>query len=83
MLSRVLNVIISQIDTLSPKPSFVIFGGGGGTIDPAVRTAWNVHDADKTYCFSVIDIDGSLVTVNTYGGYKGAYSVIDTFTINK
>ena len=58
-------------------------GGGGGTIDPSVRTAWNVHDADKTYYFSVIDINGSLVTVNTYGGYKGAYSVIDTFTITR
>ena len=27
--TEVLNVIISQISTLSPKPSFVIFGGDG------------------------------------------------------
>ena len=58
-------------------------GGGGGEVDPAVRVAWNVHDADKTYYFSVIDINGGTVTVNSFGGYKGSYSVIDTFIINK
>jgi len=58
-------------------------GGGGGTVDPAVRVSWNVHDADKTYYFSVFDINGSTVTVNSYGGYTGAYSLIDTFTITR
>ncbi|MEI8006548.1 MAG: metallophosphoesterase [Bacteroidota bacterium] len=58
-------------------------GGGGGTVDPGVRVAWNVHDANKTYYFSVFDINGSTVTVNSYGGYKGAYSLIDTFTITR
>ena len=58
-------------------------GGGGGTVDPAVRAAWNVHNADKTYYFSVVDINGGTVTVNSYSGYTGAYSVFDTFTITR
>jgi len=58
-------------------------GGGGGNIDPAVRAAWNVHNAVKTYYFSVVDISGNTVTVNSYGGYTGAYGVIDTFTITR
>jgi hypothetical protein len=56
-------------------------GGGGGTIDPAVRAAWNVHNDEKTYYFSVVDISGNTVTVNSYKGYTGNYSVFDTFTI--
>ena len=58
-------------------------GGGGGTIDPAVKIAWNVHNDAKTYYFSVIDINGGNVTVKSYGGDTGAYSLIDTFTIQK
>jgi hypothetical protein len=58
-------------------------GSGGGTIDPAVRAAWNVHNAVKTYYFSVVDISGSTVTVKSDSGYIGAYSVFDTFTINR
>jgi len=52
-------------------------------IDPAIRTAWNVHNDSLTYYFSVIDISGSTVTVNSYRGNTGAYTVFDTFTINK
>jgi len=58
-------------------------GSGGGYIDPTVRTEWNVHNDKKTYYFSVIDINGGTVTVNSYGGYTGAYSVIDSFTITR
>ena len=58
-------------------------GGGGGNIDPAVKAAWNVHNDAKTYYFSVIDINGGNVTVNSYSGYTGAYSVFDTFTITR
>lgn len=58
-------------------------GSGGGYIDPTVRTEWNVHNAHKTYYFSVVDISGKTVTVNSYEGYTGAYSVFDTFTITK
>jgi hypothetical protein len=46
-------------------------------------TQWNVHYAPDTYYFSVVDISGSKVTVNTYAGDTGAYTVIDSFTINK
>ncbi len=58
-------------------------GSGGGYIDPTVRTEWNVHNNKKTYYFSVVDISGSTVTVNSYQGYTGAYSVFDTFTITR
>ena len=58
-------------------------GSGGGYIDPTVRTEWNVHNNHKTYYYSVVDISGNTVTVNSYQGYTGAYSVFDTFTITK
>ena len=58
-------------------------GSGGGYIDPMVRIEWNVHNDHKTYYFSVVDINGGTVTVKSYGGYTGAYSLIDTFTIVK
>ncbi len=58
-------------------------GSGGGYIDPAVRSEWNVHNDKKTYYFSVVDINGGTVTVNSYKGYTGAYSVFDTFTLTK
>ncbi len=57
-------------------------GSGGGYIDPKFST-WNVHNAHLTYYFSVVDISGSTVTVNSYSGYKGAYIVFDTFTITR
>jgi len=58
-------------------------GPSTDTIDPNIKISWNVHNDAKTYYFSVVDISGSTVTVNSYSGYKGAYSVFDTFTINK
>jgi hypothetical protein len=61
-------------------------GGAGpstGTIDPDIKASWNVHNDAQTYYFSVVDIVGSTVTVNSYSGYTGAYSVFDTFTIDK
>ena len=58
-------------------------GSGGGYVDPTVRAEWNVHNDRKTYYFSVVDISGKTVTVNSYKGYTGAYSVFDTFTITK
>jgi hypothetical protein len=58
-------------------------GPSTGTIDPDIRTAWNVHNDALTYYFSVVDVCGNTVTVNSYSGYTGAYSVFDTFTITK
>ncbi|MCI0473711.1 MAG: metallophosphoesterase [Ignavibacteria bacterium] len=58
-------------------------GPDSGHIDPVIRLLWNVHNDPKTYYFSVIDIAGSVVTVNSYKGYKGAYSIFDTFTISR
>ncbi len=52
-------------------------------IDPAIRTLWNVHNDTLTYYFSVVDISGSTVTVNSYSGSTGAYKVFDTFTITR
>jgi hypothetical protein len=53
------------------------------TIDPAIKTAWNVYNDPKTYYFSVVDISGNTVKVTSYKGCTGAYSVFDTFTITK
>jgi hypothetical protein len=58
-------------------------GSGGGYIDPAVRIAWNVTNEKDTYYFSVIDISGNTVLVNSYKGYTGAYTVFDTFIVTK
>ena len=49
-------------------------------VDPV---QWNVYNAADTFYFSVVDISGSMVTVNTYAGNTGAYTIIDTFTVNK
>ncbi len=53
------------------------------TIVPDVRIPWNVHNDPKTYYFSVIDISGNTVTVNSYKGSTGKYTVFDTFKIVK
>ena len=58
-------------------------GPSTGAIDQNIKTLWNVHNDAKTYYFSVIDINGGNVTVNSYSGYTGAYSVFDTFTITR
>ena len=57
-------------------------GPSTGYIDPKFST-WNVHNNDHTYYFSVVDISDNTVTVNSYSGYTGAYSVFDTFTITR
>lgn len=57
-------------------------GPSTGTIDPKFAT-WNVHNNPHTYYYSVIDIQGNTVTVRSYGGRYGAYTLIDTFTITK
>ncbi len=51
-----------------------------GFVDPVL---WHIDDADNTYYFSVVDISGSKVTVTSYSGNTGAYTVFDSFTINK
>ncbi len=53
------------------------------TIDPAVRSSWNVYNDSLTYYFSVIDISGNTATVNSYRGYTGAYTVFDTFVVKR
>lgn len=58
-------------------------GPDAGAIDPAAKAAWNVHNNPKTYYYSVIDINGSTVTVNSYQGYHGRYSLFDSFTVTK
>jgi hypothetical protein len=68
----------------------VINGGAGAPpvtnpptppiVDPAL---WHISQAADTYYFTVVDISGSRVTVTTYQGNTGAYSVLDSFTINK
>jgi len=54
-----------------------------GTIDPSIKTSWNVHNDSLTYYFSVIDVSGNTVTVNSYSGYTGVYSLFDTFVVTR
>jgi len=86
--------VLPNPQTVPPTPSWQnnvvqLLNGTCGThvesttIDPALRASWNVHNDSLTYYFSVIDISGSTVTVNSYRGNTGAYSVFDTFTINR
>jgi Calcineurin-like phosphoesterase len=58
-------------------------GPSTDTINPDVKSSWNVHNDALTYYFSVVDISGNTVLVNSYKGYTGTYTVFDTFTINK
>ena len=58
-------------------------GPSTGVIDPTIKASWNVYNDAQTFYFSVVDISGGTVTVNSYSGYTGAYSVFDTFTITK
>jgi len=46
------------------------------------RTAWHVFNDADTYYFSVVDINGSIVKVTSYGGKASPYQVIDRFTIS-
>jgi hypothetical protein len=48
------------------------------TVDPAL---WHVFNTPDTYYFSVVDINGSQVTVNSYRGNTGDYTVFDSSTI--
>jgi hypothetical protein len=56
-------------------------------VDPKV---WHIHQDKDTYYFSVIDIDGGLVKVTSYGyrvtltnDKSGDFKVIDQFTIDQ
>jgi hypothetical protein len=51
-------------------------------VNPAL---WHISQTANTYYFSVVDISGSLVTVNTYSynSDTAAFSISDTFTISK
>ncbi len=64
----------------------LLTGTMGAPIDPYIivdPVKWNVHDDPNTYYYSVVDIRGSRVMVNSYQGNTGAYTVFDSFTINK
>jgi len=54
-------------------------GPSTDTIDPTVKASWNVYNDSKTYYFSVVDVSGNNVTVNSYKGYTGTYTLFDTF----
>ena len=49
------------------------------TVDPSL---WHISQLPNTYYFSVVDIKGSQVTVKSYQGNTGNYTVFDNFTIH-
>jgi hypothetical protein len=63
----------------------LLTGTCGAPVDrdtPLVNsTLWNVSNAADTYYFSVVDINGSKVTVTSYDGQAGPYKLIDYFSI--
>ena len=64
----------------------LLTGTMGAPIDPYIMVdpiKWNVHMDPDNYYFSVVDISGSKLTVTSYRGNTGAYTVFDSFTINK
>ncbi len=67
------------------KVTQLLNGTCGAPVDnktPTVeRSAWHVFNADTTYYFSVVDINGRTVTVTSYGGKASPYSVIDRFNV--
>ncbi len=60
-------------------------GAGPSTevVKPSFRTDWHVFNDDTTYYFSVIDVKGNTVKVNSYKGFTGAFTVMDSFEITK
>lgn len=50
---------------------------------PEYKALWNIANDADTHYFSVMDISGNLLTVNSYKGNTGAYEVFDSFTVVK
>lgn len=64
----------------------LLTGTMGAPVDPYLNPnidpiLWNVHIDPDTYYYSVVDIHGSQVTVNSYKGNTGGYTVFDSFTV--
>jgi hypothetical protein len=65
----------------------VINGGAGAPLDtnppypPTVDNPdlWHISQTANTYYFTVVDINGSQVTVHSYCGNTGAYTIFDIF----
>jgi len=58
--------------------------GAEATTDPLLvnQAAWHIHMNPNTYYFSVVDINGSQVTVTSYSGStSGNYNIVDSFTV--
>jgi hypothetical protein len=55
-------------------------GAGVDTSTPTVANPalWHISQAANTYYFSVVDINDSKVSITSYSGNTGAYSVFDT-----
>jgi 3',5'-cyclic AMP phosphodiesterase CpdA len=88
---KTINSSIAPDPQLSPPVQWknnvtqLLTGTCGAPVDtgtPKVdRSAWHVFNAAATYYFSVVDINGSIVKVTSYGGTAAPYQVIDQFTI--
>jgi hypothetical protein len=58
-------------------------GAGPSTGTPSVDPIlWHISNAPDTYYFSVVDIKGPQVTVTSYEGNTGAYTVFDSFNLH-
>jgi len=58
-------------------------GAGVDTTAPTVNPSlWHISQLPNTYYFSVVDVKGPQVTVNSYQGNTGNYTVFDSYTIH-
>jgi hypothetical protein len=80
--------------TIPPTPPWqnnvvqLLNGTCGAGIDraeftPEYKALWHIANDADTYYFSVVDISGDLLTVNSYKGNTGSYEVFDSFTVDK
>lgn len=54
-------------------------GADGGT--PPADASWHVSTGTDSYYFTVVDIDGPVVTVTSYIGNTGAYQAFDYYVL--
>ncbi len=56
-------------------------GAGPDKTSPPVDASWHVSTGADNYYFTVVDIDGPVVTVTSYIGNTGAYKAFDYYVL--
>jgi len=56
-------------------------GAGADSATPPADASWHVSTGADNYYFTVVDIDGPVVTVTSYIGNTGAYKPFDSYVL--